>query len=155
MRAILNSHPRVTGRKEFDRFAGEIESITSSFSPGKSIIGINLVGERKMAWLNRNYKGRKGPTGILTFDYSDEDDRPASNEEVSAEIFLCWKSILNGAGMRRVSAGAYLLRLIVHGLCHLEGYKHGSEESEREMEKAEMMHLEKILPFETVDRLFE
>ena len=155
MRAIINSHPRVTGRKEFDRFAGEIESITSSFPPGKSNIGINLIGERKMAWLNRNYKGRKGPTQILTFNYSDEDGGPVSDEEVSAEIFLCWKPILSGARTRRVSARAYLLRLIVHGLCHLEGYKHGSEESERKMEKAEMLHLGKILPFETVERLFE
>ena len=155
MRAIINSHPRVTGRKEFDRVVGEIESITSAFSPGESVVGINLIGERKMAWLNRNYKGRNGPAEILTFNYSDEDGRHLYDEEVSAEIFLCWKPILDGAKIRRVSARAYLLRLIVHGLCHLEGYKHGSEESEREMEKAEMMHLGKILPFETVDRLFE
>ncbi|MBN2185341.1 MAG: rRNA maturation RNase YbeY [Candidatus Krumholzibacteriota bacterium] len=155
MRAIINSHHRVTGRKEFNRCAGEIESIASSFSSAKSIIGINLIGERKMAWLNRSYKGRKGPAEILTFNYSDGDVSSSSDEEISAEIFLCWKPVLNGAKIRRVPARAYLLRLIVHGLCHLEGYRHGSEESEIEMEDAEMMHLRKILPMETVDRLFE
>ncbi len=155
MKTIINSHPRVTGRKEFDRLAGEIGSIAAPFPPVKRLVGVNLVGERRMASLNRKYRGRRGAAQILTFDYSGPDGGDLSGEEVTAEIFLCWNPILSVSSYRRVSPEAYLLRLVVHGLCHLEGFRHGNEDEEREMEREEMKHLGKVLPRKTVERLFD
>ena len=155
MKIIINSHPRVTGRKKFDRLAGEIGSIAASFAPVKRLVGVNLVGQRRMASLNRKYRGRRGAAQILTFDYSGPDGGDPSGEEVTAEIFLCWNPILSGARYRRVPPEAYLLRLVVHGLCHLEGFRHGNEDEEREMEREEMKHLGKVLPRKTVERLFD
>jgi rRNA maturation RNase YbeY len=154
MKSFQNSSPRVTGRREFDRAGEEIRAMASGFAPFGSIVEVNLVGEKKMAWLNRTYKGGKGSVEILTFRYPPEPVSSGDEETTTGEIYICWKKLLAGARRRGVPARAYLLRLVVHGLCHLEGYTHGDEKSESEMEKAEMGHLVPFLPPGVIDRLF-
>ncbi len=152
MKVILNSHPRVTGRKEFEKAAADIKMIASGFFPKDMYVEVNLVGERRMAWLNRTYRERKGVAQILTFAYPDDD--VTGEKGPAGEIFLCWKSLLDGARVRKVPGRAYLLRLVVHGICHLKGYLHRTEDNERRMEKVEMKHLGRILPAGTVRKLF-
>ena len=144
----------MTGRTEFNRAAEDITELASGFIPRKAIVEITLVGERKMAWLNRNYKGRKGAAEILTFCYSDEEDSFSPGGPVG-EIYLCWNRLVAGAAKRRVSRHSWLLRLVVHGLCHVRGFVHGSEVENRRMEKAERRHLEGAVPIRTLDRMFE
>ena len=154
MKTIINSSPRVTGRTGFNRAAEDIASLASGFSPRKAIVEITLVGERKMAWLNRNYKGRKGAAEILTFCYSDERDTFSHGSPVG-EIYLCWNRLVAGATKRKVSRLSWLLRLVVHGLCHVQGFVHGSEAESRRMEKAERRHLEGVVSVRILDRMFE
>ena len=71
------------------------------------------------------------------------------------EIYICWTKLTEGARARKVSRRAYLLRLVVHGLCHIMGYRHDDERSERKMEKAEIKHLSKVLAGSEIERLFE
>jgi rRNA maturation RNase YbeY len=144
----------VTGRTEFDKAAEAITNLASGFTPRKAIVEIILVGERKMAWLNYNYKGRRGAAEILTFCYSDEEDS-FSPGGPTGEIYLCWNKLVAGAAKRRVSRRSWLLRLVVHGLCHVQGFVHGSEVEGRKMEKAERRNLEGVVPIRTLDRMFE
>ncbi len=144
----------MTGRTEFNGAAEDITKLASGFTPRKAVVEITLVGERKMAWLNRNYKGKKGAAEILTFCYSDEKD-PFSPGGPVGEIYLCWNRLIAGAAKRRVSRHSWLLRLVVHGLCHVRGFVHGSEVESRRMEKAERRHLEGAVPVRTLDRMFE
>jgi len=39
---------------------------------GEGEVGVTLIGRRRMAYLNRLYKGRRGAAEILTFPYGDE-----------------------------------------------------------------------------------
>lgn len=144
----------MTGRTEFNRASEDIARLASGFAPRNTIVEIILVGERKMAWLNRNYKGRKGAAEILTFSYLDEEGT-LSPGGPAGEIYLCWNRLVAGAAKRRVSRHSWLLRLIVHGLCHLRGFVHGNEVESRRMEKAERRHLDGAVPVRTLDRMFE
>jgi rRNA maturation RNase YbeY len=155
MKSFQGSSRGAAGGKEFEKAGKEISSLVSAFIPRRSAVEINLVGEKKMAWLNRTFKGRKGSAEVLTFRYPFD---PASSDEdgtTAGEIYICWKKLAEGAARRRVSTRAYLLRLVVHGMCHIEGYTHGDEKSEARMEKAEMAYLGPFIPSRTMKKLFD
>jgi probable rRNA maturation factor len=142
----------VRGREEFERLSGDIESLGKACSGGRAV-EVNLVGERRMAFLNRRYKGRRGAAEILTFVY--EDDSVPGGEGTAGEILICWSRLVSSARSVGVSSRAYLLRLVAHGLCHIEGFSHGDEASADIMEERERELLGGFLTGEELGRLFE
>jgi len=154
MKSFQSSSPGATGRREFEKAGKEIGALASVFSPRGAVVEINLVGEKKMSWLNRTYKGRKGAAEILTFRYQADSASSTGDDAIAGEIYICWKKLAEGAGRRKVSAKAYLLRLVVHGMCHLAGYAHDDEKGESKMEKAERDYLAPFLSARIINRLF-
>ncbi|HMA77098.1 MAG TPA: rRNA maturation RNase YbeY [Candidatus Krumholzibacteriaceae bacterium] len=154
MKVTMLSHPLVTGRSEFYQAAPVLEEISSDLIPDGKYLNLILIGERKMARLNRKYKKRKGPAEILTFSYSDDDSFSEGDSGLLGEIVLCWRSLSGGARSRNVSSEIYLIRLVVHGIFHLFGYTHLDNESACKMEKAEKKYLLSTFDSEEVDKLF-
>lgn len=155
MKIIPNSRPRVKGREEFDRTVPLMEGLASHLRPKNALVEVNLVGERRMAALNRMYRGMRGAPEVLTFPYTGDPDIGRDAESPLGEIFLCWPRIAIGAGRRRVTREAYAVRLLVHGLYHLKGYGHECERCELAMEKMERELLGLHLSGEVMKRLFE
>jgi probable rRNA maturation factor len=122
--------------------------------PGDVTVEVNLVGERRMAELNRTYRKGSGASSILTFSYPGDRGSEPEDDSPVGEIYLCWNPLVSEARKRRVSNKAYLLRILVHGLCHLQGFGHGDEESERRMENAEKALLGKHVSTAELSRLF-
>jgi len=145
----------VTGRTEFERLAGDIEALASKFKPHKTLVGVNLIGEKRMSLMNRVYKGRKGSAEILTFDYRSEGEKGVGVDDPAGEIFICWKRLSASASRRKVSRRTYALRLIAHGLCHLKGFSHRDDKAAGKMEQAEIKYLTGIVSSRDIDRLFD
>ena len=154
MRIVSSSRPRVTGREEFEEAVPLMKSLAENLSPRGAIVEVNLVGERRMARLNREYRGRRGAAEILTFSYIDDMKDPAGGETPAGEIYLCWKALAAGARRRKVSRQIYALRLLAHGLCHLKGFGHADPRSERKMEEVERSLLEGHCAERELERLF-
>jgi rRNA maturation RNase YbeY len=151
MKIRIGSRPSVTGNDGFEKAAPRMTRAAARVR-GPGPVEVTLVGERRMAMLNRDYKGRRGAAEILTFDYGPR--RSASPDDPRGEILLCWKRLAAGARRRGVSSEAYLLRLLVHGLLHLAGHSHRTEKSAVRMEAAERRALEGILDRRELDRIF-
>jgi len=145
----------VRGRARFEEAAGLVESLASRVAPADSLVEVNLVGERRMAELNRIYRRRRGAAEILTFPYTAGPGEGTADEDALGEIFLCWKRLEVGARRRRVKPAHYMLRLLAHGLCHLKGYRHHDAESESMMEEVERKLLHGLIPKDAIARLFE
>ena len=143
------------GKAGFEEAAGLVESLASRVAPADSLVEVNLVGERRMAELNRIYRRRRGASEILTFPYSAHPGGGTAEEDALGEIFLCWTRLTAGAGRRRVSPTHYMIRLLAHGLCHLKGYRHDDEEGETEMEEVERKLLRGLIPKDVIACLFE
>ena len=141
----------VTGKSEFNRVAGLVEALGSKGADDRQI-DVTLVGERRMASLNRKYKGRRGAPEILTFVY--DDDPSLHGEGTAGEILICWKRLAASAARLDVSRGAYLLRLVAHGLSHLEGFSHGDEGKAERMENRELEILDGIVPERDLAKMF-
>lgn len=141
------------GRERFNETSALIDSLVFRVLPKHALVEINLVGERRMAELNRRYRGRRGPSEILSFSYASDPD--GGQENTVGEIYLCWPRLARGAERRRVEEEDYMVRLIAHGLCHLKGYRHDDEMEEGKMEEVEKGLLRGLLKNGVIDRLFE
>jgi len=146
-----SSSPSVRGKREFERARGLIEGLGQRCA-GSGRIDVTLVGERRMAALNREYRGRRGAAEILTFVYGG-DPRPAG-EGPAGEILICWKKLEESAARLGVSRRAYLLRLVAHGLSHVEGFTHGEDAQALRMEAREREMLDGVVGERYIGRMF-
>lgn len=80
-------------------------------------LSISFVGPAKMASLSQTYKGDPTHKNILSF--------PLSND--SGEIVLNFAAIKKEAPNFGHSAKKHLYFLVIHGMLHLAGHRHGSK----------------------------
>lgn len=123
--------PRVKIGKVFREFLRvEVGRVSvPGLSRGGFCVNLVFVGIGEMTKLNEKWKGGKGPTDVLSFNYGEG--------EVSGEIYICPKVAEENARMEGGSATDEVLLLFVHGLLHLVGYTHENDKKyENMMEKA-------------------
>ena len=128
--------------------------VAAAVPPKHALVGVSLVGAKRMAALNRTYRDRRGITQILTFSYRDDPSDGLAPESTIGEIVLCWPPIAAWADERGVQPVVCLLRLLVHGLLHLKGYLHDGERAECAMERAEKRYLHGYIGEGVMAKLF-
>ena len=100
-------------------------------------VDVAVVGAAKMAALNRRYLRRAGPTDVLSFDLSRDEDAA-----LSAEIVVCGDLAVREAAKRRWGRQRELMLYVVHGLLHLLGYDDDTAASAERMHAREEELLE-------------
>ncbi|MCX7628467.1 MAG: rRNA maturation RNase YbeY [Methylophilaceae bacterium] len=93
-------------------------------------ITLRLVGEAEGRALNRDYRGKDYATNVLTFPLADE-------PMLMGDIVLCVPVLVKEAAEQRKLLEAHYAHLVVHGVLHLQGYDHESEEEAIVMEAKE------------------
>lgn len=78
---------------------------------------ISFVNSADIIQVNREYLKHKNSTDIITFDYA------KLNSSLEGEIIISYDDALYNSKRFRTSINAELLRLIIHGVLHLLGYK--------------------------------
>jgi len=90
-------------------------------------VALRLCGDAAIRELNRAWRNKDKPTDVLAF---------AQREAASAHSALLGDIIISiDTAKRQAKRGLYaeLLHLASHGLCHLLGYDHRTDEEERVM----------------------
>jgi probable rRNA maturation factor len=90
-------------------------------------IALRIVDETEGRSLNRDYRGKDYATNVLTFPLSEE-------PYLMGDIVLCAPVILRESAEQHKSADAHFAHLTVHGVLHLHGYDHETEEQAELME---------------------
>jgi probable rRNA maturation factor len=73
-------------------------------------IAVEFVGAERIAALNREYRGREGPTDVLSFPV--DGDGAAHGERELGDVVICPEHTED------------LLEAVVHGVLHLTGMDH-------------------------------
>jgi probable rRNA maturation factor len=87
-------------------------------------VGVRIVSARTMAGLNRRFRGKPGPTDVLSFPAEPGEDVGLA---YLGDIAICGPVAAEAAGRGRNRIEGELKRLLLHGLLHLLGYDHETD----------------------------
>jgi len=90
-------------------------------------LSVSLVAAPEMEDLNERYTGERGPTDVLSFPM--EREATPGRRRLLGDVVICPEV----AATQNADLEAELRMLLVHGILHLLGYDHETEEDRREM----------------------
>lgn len=88
-------------------------------------VAVSFVDAERIAELNAEWRDKQGPTDVLSFPV-DEDDDPLGERELG-DVFICPEYTED------------LLEAVVHGVLHLTGMDHETDDGEMLAVQAEIM----------------
>ena len=94
---------------------------------------IVFVDNEKIQYLNKNYRNIDRITDVISFAFEDNERIVYNNLRFLGEIYICIPRMIEQAKEYGHSETRELAFLTVHGLLHLLGYDHMTEEDENEM----------------------
>lgn len=105
---------------------------------------ITFVNSTEIIQLNKKYLNHKHSTDIITFEYSKLDSC------LEGEILISLDDAFDNSKRFRTSFKEELIRLVIHGVLHLLGYKDKRKNEKRVMKMKEnlLMHKFKFLSME-------
>ena len=107
-----------------------IEQVIASHGHTTGDIGYLFCSDNKILEINKQYLQHDYYTDIITFDYSED-------KEVSGDMFISVETVNSNAKLFDVDYEEELLRVIIHGILHLCGYKDETDEEKETMRKLE------------------
>jgi len=99
---------------------------TSDFS--ECDINIVFIDDKTMSELNEKYKGTPGSTDVLSFSLSEED-----SDVLEGEVYVSLQSAKEQSLGYDIPFEEEIVRLVTHGLLHLTGRVHDTEENYKSM----------------------
>lgn len=126
----------------------QIESVAyfvlEKMNKTSSHLSVILVSDDEMKKYNNLYRGIDSTTDVLSFAFNETDFISAGeqNENELGEIYISLSEVIDNAKRYNVSLIDEFARVIIHGVLHLLGYNHKTNDIKNE----EMLVLqEKIL----------
>lgn len=97
----------------------------------ENALAIRLADDAEVQTLNARYRAKDKPTNVLSFP------APEWAAPHLGDIILAYETIAREATEQGKSFDHHALHLAVHGMLHLLGYDHESEDQAEEMETLE------------------
>lgn len=103
--------------------------------PAEAVVEVTVADDALLEKLNREYRGRAGPTDVLAFPIGRD---PAEPEELWlwGEVYVSADRAREQAERRGVPLEDELAALVAHGLLHLSGFEDDTAEARAAMERA-------------------
>lgn len=98
-------------------------------------LSIRIVDEIESSFLNETYRGKSGPTNILSFPC---EVPPGVPNNLLGDLVICSPVVNREAEEQGKSVEAHWAHMVVHGMLHLLGYDHIEDEDAEEMESREI-----------------
>lgn len=96
-------------------------------------LSIALVSDEVIRDLNRSFRRKDKPTDVLAFPMSDAPKADFPRSGLLGDVILSIETARRQAAANSRPLAAELTMLLAHGLLHLLGYDHQTDDEEREM----------------------
>ena len=135
-------------QKSLHKISNEIYKSSDLINTNKkNSISVLFTGDKKIIELNSRFRKINLPTNVLSFPSFIE-----RNEEIFlGDIIFSAETIFKEAKRDKKSCNNHLIHLFVHGVLHLLGYDHQTEDNAKIMEGLEV----KILKTLKIDNPYE
>jgi probable rRNA maturation factor len=100
--------------------AGEVRRACSAAAAARGVsaghVAVEFVGAERIAVLNERFRGKPGPTDVLSFPV--DEAGAAAGERELGDVIICPEH------------SGDLLEVVVHGMLHLTGMDHETDDGE-------------------------
>lgn len=128
--------PEPLALEAFERLATFV--LKREEAPESSELSVALVSTEEMAALNERYRGKQGPTDVLSFGCDDPCVATEEGEPITlGDVIIAPEVAESQAIELGTTIESELNLLLVHGILHLLGYDHESDEDAAVMQARE------------------
>ncbi len=104
-------------------------------------IVVRVVDEPESAELNGRYRGKSGPTNVLSFPF---EAPPGVETDILGDLAICAPVVETEAREQGKTLQAHWAHMVVHGVLHLQGYDHRDDDEAAIMESEEIAIMNKL-----------
>lgn len=123
------------------------EALRQAGLPGDPEVSLVLVDDAYIADLNRQYRGVDGSTDVLSFAMREGEPMPGEEEDdILGDVVISLETARRQAAEFGHGFTREVAYLAVHGVLHLLGYDHGTEQDKEIMRRQEEAVLARVLP---------
>jgi probable rRNA maturation factor len=120
-------------------------AIMPKFAYGRALeASIILANDDLVQVLNREYSNKDKPTNVLTFASLDAEEPVSEGVLNLGDVFMAYQTIARESQEQGKFLLDHVKHLTVHGVLHLLGYDHETEEEATDMETLEIRILERL-----------
>lgn len=130
---IGNIHPTMKIKLEGIKWIA-LKALSQANEDGRRL-NLILADDAYITDLNARFTGRKHPTDVLSFPFSGE--RLPTEEGILGEVYISLDRATEQARDFGVSLEDEVRRLTIHGILHLLGYDHQTDEETEVMRRKE------------------
>lgn len=144
--SAMAARPEVLLPPAFDALATVLAARPDGNFAGRAVsVAISLVDDAAIAAMNAQFRGRKGPTNVLSFPspeaFRDAIDDEGLKSEFLGDIAIARETVLREAVRHAKLPAHHFLHLALHGTLHLLGFDHEFAQDAHEMEETERASL--------------
>lgn len=121
------------GAPDDESFRRWVEAPLAGFGKPVELV-IRLVDEAESRQLNHSYRGKDRPTNVLSFPFEAPPEVPSP---LLGDLVICAPVVAREALEQGKSPQAHWAHMVIHGLLHLLGYDHETDEEAQLMESRE------------------
>jgi probable rRNA maturation factor len=104
-------------------------------------LSVRLVDVDECAELNANYRGKAGPTNVLSFPF----EEPIPMEpRLLGDLVICRTVVESEAQQQNKAVNDHWAHMVIHGCLHLLGYDHIKTDEAEQMETLEKTILQSL-----------
>ena len=111
-------------------------AILKALGHAKSELSIDLVGDREIRALNRDYRSKDRATDVLSFSLV-EGEWSDFRGTMLGDVVISIETAAREARKRHRSLNDEVTRLLIHGVLHLIGHDHEADDEARKMRAEE------------------
>ena len=104
---------------------------------GPADVSVRVVAEAEIAALNERYRGKRGPTNVLSFPMAGIEGLPGGEPLTLGDIVVCASVVASEAREQGKAEPDHWAHMLIHGALHLLGFDHERAEEAAEMEALE------------------
>lgn len=133
MELELQIESTVTGLPAEAEFRSWVDAAAEGVDPETEIV-IRVVDVEESAALNATYRGKSGPTNVLSFPF---EAPPETGIKMLGDLVICAPVVQAEAGDQDKPPVAHWAHMVVHGTLHLRGFDHIDSDDAEIMESLE------------------
>ncbi|MDG0991970.1 MAG: rRNA maturation RNase YbeY [Luminiphilus sp.] len=127
--------------ESFERWVNATCRALNTDSTAQPELSIRISNTDEMSQLNLRFRHRSGPTNVLSFPAEIPDDIGC---ELLGDIVICSPLVWQEAQEQGKTPTCHWAHLTVHGVLHLLGYDHDSDDTAQDMEALETQILQQF-----------